>query len=1140
MEEKKGNTILSKLKEFGLSTLAVDNATSVFVLTFMILLFGVSSYNSIPKESYPEIKMAEIYVNTFYFGNSAADIENLITRPIEKELKGINEIKEITSRSMQDVSLIVAEFDTTVDIEEAKDKVKEAVDKAKTELPNDLDNEPEVIDINFSEIPIMTVNLSGDIPHDQLKSYAEYIQDEIEDLGEINEVKLKGALDKEVEINVEIPKMQSLELAFVDIENAIRSENITMSGGEVVKNDFRRTIRVVGEFKTIDEIENVIVKNERQKIVYLRDIANVKFKYEDRTSIARSNQSQVISLDVIKRAGENLLDASDKIKVIVADAEKNLLPDEVTISLFNDQSYQTRDMVSNLENSIISGVILVVLVLLFFLGLRNAAFVGLAIPLSMLMGIMVVSMIGYTLNMMVLFSMILALGMLVDNAIVVVENIYRYMQNGYDGKTAAKKAVGEVAWPIIASTATTLAAFVPLAFWPGLMGSFMKYLPITLIIVLSCSLFVALVINPVITATFMKVDEKLDDKSLAIRKRNNMFKWVGIMFVAAILGHISGTLWVRNLLGIVIILTLLNYFALRPASFYFQETVLPFLERVYNRFIRFALRRFNPIFIFIGTFVLLIFSVMLLGIVGPKVDFFPKVDPLFVNVFVELPMGKDIEATNKIMEEVESRVIEGIKPYESIVEDVLAQIGENTSDPNGPPDFGASPHKGRLTVSFIQSKFRNGVSSWDAMESIRSAVKGMAGVQLVVDKNQDGPPVEKPINIELTGEDVDELAKISQDMISFLNQKEISGVEELIADVKLGKPEIQVQIDREAARRFGLSTFSIADVIRTSVFGKEISKYKLGEDEYPINVRVDRKYRDDIDDLMNQKVTFRSQADGQIKQVPISAVANVSYSSTYSSINRKDQDRSIVVFSNVLNDYNANEVVADVQNALEDFDLPSGYKFEFTGQQQQQAEEMEFLASAMMIAVFMIFIILVSLFNSLVSPFIIILSIVFSTIGVFLGYVIAGTDIIIIMTGIGIISLAGIVVNNAIVLVDYINILLGRRRNNLEEGKTLELNDVKNAIVDGGATRLRPVLLTAITTVLGLIPLAIGFNINFGTLITDLDPQYFMGGDNVAFWGVMSWTVIYGLVFATFLTLVVVPVMYWLAYRLKVVMSKRF
>jgi len=660
-------------------------------------------------------------------------------------------------------------------------------------------------------------------------------------------------------------------------------------------------------------------------------------------------------------------------------------------------------------------------------------------------------------------------------------------------------------------------------------------LPITLIIVLSSSLFVALVINPVVTATLMKIDERADNAAARRRKLRNIMIGVLLMAIATVLFHLVEIMWARNLMAIALIVTLLNYFILRPASFAFQSSFLPLLERGYNKFINFALSGITPVIVFIGTIGLLIGTFALLRANMPKVEFFPSPDPNYVNAFVELPLGTDIEATNDVMIKLESRIAKVMEPYEGIVEAVLAQIGENTSDPNAGPNFGASPNRARLTVSFIPSTERGELSSAKAMDDIRAAVQGIPGVQITVDKEQSGPPQEKPIYIEIQGEDMDQLAKLSNSMIAYINNKNIGGIEEIKADVKIGKPEMSVNIDREAARRYGVSTFAIADAIRTAVFGKEVSKFKDGEDDYPITLRLDQKYRYSIDDLLNQRITFRNPSNGRISQVPISTVATVDFSSTYSSINRKEQERVIVLTSNVIAAYNANEVVEEIKSALEDFEMPKDFTYRFAGGQEQQAEETAFLSSAFMIALFLIFIILVAQFNSVISPFIIIISVVFSTIGVFLGYVFTGMDIVVIMTGVGIISLAGIVVNNAIVLIDYTNLVIQRIR---EKADLANMNDmdteaVKAGIIEGGATRLRPVLLTAITTVLGLIPLAIGFNFNFTTFITDLDSQFFIGGDNAAFWGTMAWTVIYGLVFATFLTLVVVPVMYWLAYRLK-------
>ncbi|MEM1122299.1 MAG: efflux RND transporter permease subunit, partial [Bacteroidota bacterium] len=850
----------NNLKTFSLTSLAVDNATSIFILTIMILFFGYSSYRTMPKEQYPEANIPVVFISTPYFGNSAADIENLITRPIEKELVGLKGIKDVKSNSMQDFSVVIAEFNSDQVVDDCVQRVKDALDKAKKELPTDLDQDPQAEEINFAEFPVMTVNISGEYEMDELRAYAEEVQDELESLKEVMRVDLKGAQEREVKIDMDLPKMGALKVSFADVENAVKSENITMSGGELTKNNFKRAIRVVGEFEDVSEIENMIVKSENQRPIYLKDIATVTYGFEERKSYARADGSPVISLDVIKRSGKNVLLTADNINVVV-ERMRGELPESLTISTFNDASVYTRNELANLENSIIMGVLLVVLVLLFFLGLRNALFVGLAIPISMLTGILWLNITGQTMNIMVLFALILALGLLVDNAIVVVENIYRYMQNGYSGPDAAKYGTGEVAMPIIASTATTLAAFIPLLIWPGIMGEFLKYFPITLIIVLSSSLFVALVINPVFTSRLMKLDKKADTKEGRASKRKNVLIGSVIMLGLALFGQFTGALWLRNLLGMALIIQLLYFFLMRPGAFAFQNKGLPVLERVYNKFIGGALR--IPGFIFLGTIGLLFGSLILLGTFMPKIVYFPASNPQYVNIFVELPMGKGIEATNELMLDMEKSVEKTIEPYRHIVTAILSQIGENTSDPNAMPEPGVTPNKARLTVAFVPTEERGGISTFKVLEEIRESVTGKyPGAQITVARSADGPSTGYPINLELQGENIDELALLSEEVIAFINEQSIPGIEELKPDVRLGKPELTVSIDREAARLYGVSTFAIADAIRTSVYGKEVSKFKEGEDEYPIFIRLDEQYRNNIDDILNQRITFRSPATG--------------------------------------------------------------------------------------------------------------------------------------------------------------------------------------------------------------------------------------------------------------------------------------
>ncbi|MGB3617373.1 MAG: efflux RND transporter permease subunit [Catalinimonas sp.] len=1126
MEENKKEEITRK---FGPTSAAVDNKTSVLILTFIIVAFGLVSYITMPKEQFPEVVLPNVYVGTPYPGNSPVDIENLVTRPIEKELKGISGVKDITSTSVQDYSTILVEFNPDVEKSKALQDVKDAVDQAKSELPEDLPSDPLVQEVNLSDVPIMFINISGDYSTEELKEFAEYLQDEIEKLSEISSADIRGTREREVKINADLYAMEAVQVNFGDIAGAVGAENVTLSGGDLLTDGYRRSIRVDGEFDDPAQLLDVVVKNQNGNIVYLRDVADVEYGFEEADSYARQNELPVVTVDVVKRSGENLVAAADQIKVIIEEVRAERFPDDLEITITNDQSRSTKSQLSNLENSIISGVILVVLVLLFFMGLRNALFVGIAIPLSMFMSFMLLNLFGVTVNLMVLFALILALGMLVDNGIVVVENTFRLMQQGHSPVRAAKEGAGEVAVAIIASTATTVAAFVPLAFWQGIIGEFMKYLPITLIIVLSSSLFVALIINPVLTRMFMKADTG----ERTPRKRRNLFIVAGSMVLLGVVCYVVQATAIGSLLVIFALFGLLNFFLLSPAADWFQAKGLPWLEGIYERTLNKALRGWNPLIYLGATFAVLVLSIMLLGVRSPQVLLFPNNEPEYINIFIEEPIGTDIEATNSFTKRVEAVVLDVVEPYQYMVESVIAQVGKGTSDPAAGPSFAATPNKARMTVSFEQFDQRRGQSTAEIMEEIRGRLSEYPGVTITVDKNPAGPPVGKPINLEISGEDYPRLIALAQDVQRRLEEENISGVEGLKSDLETGKPELLVSIDRDKARRYGLSTQQVAAELRTALFGLEVSQFKDGEDEYPIQLRLREDQRYDVASLVNKTIVFRNQQ-GQMRQVPIAAVADVAYTSTYGSVKRKDLDRVISLSSNVNDGYNANEIIERMKGVLADYEFPDGFDYKFTGEQEEQAKSMAFLAQAMAVAVFAIFLIIVTQFNSLAAPFIILLSVLFSTIGVFLGLVITGKDFIIIMTGIGIISLAGVVVNNAIVLLDYADLIRKRRRAELGIGDDGRLSDedLRASIVDAGKTRLRPVLLTAITTVLGLIPLATGLNIDFYGLLARFEPNVYTGGDNAIFWGPMAWTVIYGLTFATFLTLVIVPVMYLLADKL--------
>jgi multidrug efflux pump subunit AcrB len=1129
MEKKKSKRVV---REFKATTLSLKNRNTVFLMTFLLALFGIISYNTMPNELFPEVQFAYVFVKTIYPGNPPIDMENLITRPLEKEIHTINGIKVLQSTSTQDNSDIFIEFNPDVDIDKALRDVKDAVDKASSELPNDLTLDPIVMDIDVNEFPIININLSGDYSINELKEYAEYLEDEIEALQEISKVEIKGLNEREIQINVDQHKLDAFELNFNNIEDAVNFENVSISGGDLKIDDTTRSIRTIGEFTSVREIEDIIVKHEKSNIVYLKDVAEVVDGFEDPLTFARLDRQSVVSLQVVKKSGENLLNSADKIFAILAAAKADkILPESLNISITNDQSEFVRKMVANLENSVIMAIIFVVFVLFTFLGFRNAMFVGIAIPMSMFISFVILNLIGSTINMMVLFGMVLALGMLVDNAIVVVENMYRFMHLGHKTFDAIKMAVGEIAIAIIASTATTLAAFFPLVFWPDMMGEFMKYLPITLIVVLSSSLFVALIIVPVLAKSFIKKDDtdpKPPDKRKSITR--------GVVLVAiALLFHLTGIPAIGNFLIIIALLILLNQFVFFSIALWFRTVFLKKMENFYLKVLRRALRGRTPSRILLGTFLLFIVVLMFFGVRKPKILLFPVNEPAFINVMVELPIGSDITATNNFMKEVESRLENILKPHKKIVKSVLTTIGQGVAGENEFP-VGNTPNKGMSTIHFVDFEDRDGIFTSDIMKELTDELVGKyPGVQFSINKNQMGPPTGKAVNLEIIGKDFDKLLTLAESVKTYIEEEKIDGIEGLKIDLDVGKPELLIKIDRDKARRFGLSTAQIASTIRTALFGKEVSDFKDGEDEYPIQLRLKKIYRNNISSLMNQKITFRSQSTGKIMQVPISAVADFSYSTTYGSVKRKDMDRVITLFSNIIEGYNAAEINAQLKLLMEKYPLPEGFKYKFTGEQEEMEETMAFLFQALSIALCLILVILVTQFNSLAKPGIIMASVLFSTIGVFLGIASFRLNFIIIMTGIGIISLAGIVVNNAIVLIDYIDFLKLRKRKELGIGETenLPIEDSVECIVQGGRTRLRPVLLTAMTTILGLIPMALGININFGTLLSDLNPQLYFGGDNAAFWGPMAWAVIFGLTFATVLTLIVVPSMYLIGNRIK-------
>jgi multidrug efflux pump subunit AcrB len=1141
-------------KEFKLSSWAIDNPSVVYVMIGIFFFLGLSAYFDMPREDFPEIKETKIYISTPYPGNTAEDIERLITDPLEDKLKNISNVVEITSTSQEDYAIITVEFDEDISVEAAKQKVKDEVDseKASEDWPtfNGAKVEPNVFDLNLSEeIAIMNINLTGDYPVEKLKDYGEYLEDLIEDLPQIKKVDIRGAQEKEVEIAVDVYKMMASKVSFNDILQAIGNGNMTLSAGNLVNSGQRRTIRIIGEIETPEALENFIIKSENGA-VYLRDVANITFKDKEKTTYARKEGQSVVMLEVKKRAGKNMIQAADEIKMIVAQAQDNYFPKDLEVVITNDSSSRTLNQVDDLVNNIIFGILLVVTVLMFFLGFRNALFVGFAIPMSMFMSFVVLSLLGYTLNTMILFGLIMGLGMLVDNGIVVVENVYRLMSEGVPRVQAAKQGISEIAFPIIISTATTVAAFVPLGLWPGIFGQFMIYFPITLSVVLGSSLFVAIFMNSMLVSKFMEVgDKELSRKQLI---RISLILGGFGLFILVFGGAMRG-------LGTLMILTAALFWAykygIKRWANKFQAGSLVRFENWYERQLKRALTGKNVYWYFGSTVLLLlsafVFFGMSVGAGRTNIEFFPNNTPNQIIVYIEYPQGTDIEKTNTITKDIEKRVAEVLNApeqldngYNFLVEASVSQVGEGAGNPQ--TDGGSSaemPHRGKITASMREFKYRRGMDTEVLRKQVQETLKGVyPGVAISVEKDENGPPAGYPINIELEGPDYDALIVAAEKMRNFINTKNIPGIAELKIDVNKGKPAMIVRVDREKAGALGVAVGQVGMQLRRSLFGEKAGVFKEDGEDYDINVRFKEDLRYNKSALFNQNIIFRDQATGRIKEIPVSAVSTQKNTAAFSAIKHRDSKRVVTVYSGLEPGFtDAQAIVNEIQTQMQNYhDIPKDIRIDYTGQIEEQNKQMAFLMGAFFSGLGLIMLLLIFQFGGISKPLIIMIAIFLSFIGVFYGLILTGWSFVIMMTMVGIISLAGIVVNNGVVLLDYTQLLIDRFKvqHGIEDNQLLSQPDVKAVIIKAGKARLRPVVLTAITTVLGLIPLAIGLNIDFFSLFTSLDPKIYIGGDNVIFWGPLAWTVIFGLIVATFLTLIIVPVLFFISYRIKIGLYK--
>jgi multidrug efflux pump len=1124
--------MLDKIKEFKPSSWAIDNRTSIYLIMLFVVGAGVMRYQSLAKEQYPEVVFPQIMVNTIYPGTSPENMETLVSKEIEKQAKAITGVKKITSNSVENFSSVMVEFNTTEDVEKAKQRIKDAVDKA--DLPSDLPAKPSIIDIDVSQMPIMSVHIAGNTDLDKLKKYADILQDRIESLKEISRVDMIGALDREIQVNVDMYKMEANNITMRDLETAIAYENMTISGGTVDMGSVKRNITVAGQFKDPRQIGNIIVRGGTGAVLKVSDFAEVRDAHKEKESYARLEGKNVISLNVIKKGGENLITSSNAIEKICEEMSANDLPKEITIKITGAQVKKTEVGLHDLINTIIIGFILVTLILLFFMGTTNAIFIALSVPISMCVAFLVepaifTGLLGYknfSLNFMVLFSFLIALGIVVDDAIVVIENTHRIFANGkVPIIKAAKLAAGEVFLPVLSGTLTTLAPFFPLLFWQGVFGKFMFYLPMTMIITLFASLIVAYIINPVFAVDFMKPHPEGEK----YRKVDRGFiKTCIILVLITIISYIV-SFGLGNFALTMFALFLLNKFVLADTAEVFQKKTWVKVQNGYAYLMEFFIKtKWHALGVLGATLLLLIVSIGIFAKFPPNVVFFPTGDPNFIYAYIKLPVGTSAIYTDKVTQEVEQRIIKVIGDNNPLVTSVISNVAVGATDPQT-YDFGTNPNRGKVTVAFVEFAERNGKSTQPYLNQIRNAVKGIAGAEITIAQESNGPPQGKEIQIELTGEDFKELTTVSTNLKRYLDSMQIDGVEELKSDLVMNKPELLVEVDRTRANREGISTAQIGGELRTSIFGKEISKFKTANEDFPINIRAQEDQRVSVSDVLNSKLIYRDMnMGGQLRQVPMSSVANVKYSTTYGGIKRKNQKRIITLASGVLTGYNPNNVVADVKAKLVGFKAPESVNVKFGGQQDEQAEAMSFLGGALLTSMGLIMLILIIQFNSISKMLIIFSEIFLSIIGVLLGFVVFRMDMSIIMTGVGIIALAGIVVRNGILLVEFTEILLNG-------GMPL-----KEAIVEAGRTRMTPVLLTASATILGLIPLATGLNIDFIRLFTDGDPHIFFGGDNVAFFGPLSWTMIFGLAFATFLTLVLVPALLYLAESLKMRLIKGY
>lgn len=1035
-----------------ITEVAVDRRITVYVILFIVVLMGVYSYVTITRESEPEIVIPFVIVSVTYEGVSPQDMETLVTMPLEKKISAISGIKEMRSTSSEGSSTIMVEFETGTIVDEALQRVRDKVNLAQAELPDDADD-PEIRDVNFAESPIIFANLTGPVSVAELTDIAEDLEDRLETISGILEVQILGMAEREIQIIVDPIRAGGYGVPLSHLLQLARSENVNTPAGSMDIGEAKYLMRVPGEFTSVEEIEDLVVKRGEDGAVYLRDLAYVVDGYKDARTYARLFENPSVTLVIKKRAGVNIINVSNQV-LAALEAYKPRLPAGVDIAVTLDESQRIANMIRELEDSIYSGLILVLAIVLVFLGMANALFVAMAIPLSLLITFIVMRATGLTLNMVTLFALMVSLGMLVDNGIVVVENIYRYAQEGRSRLEAAKLGTAEVAWPVFASTLTTVAAFFPLVFWPGMMGRFMSLLPITVIITLFGSLFVGLIVNPALAA--------------------------GLMNTAR---------------------------ARKTAGAYHRHPILSGYEYLLRKAIRWRM-------VTVTTAVMTLVAIMGIYLHDAHFVFLNEIEPDRAYVNIELPGGTNLDRTDAIARQVEAVVREEAENLDFMLADVGskgAAVRESSPTDNLVTSYNSN--EARVTMVFpTPDRWRDVPSK--VVARVREQLDKVYGAELRMSESNMGPGAGLPVNIELSGEDFDTLTQLTEQIEAEI--RDVPGLVDLEDDLDRGKPEVKIVVDRQKAALAGLNTQAIGLVVQTAVNGRKAGEYREGDDEYDVTLKYPELFQEDLSNVESMSITNESG-----DEIPFSSVARLEQSVGYGAITRVDQKRTITIQADAEGRLGT-EVLADVQAKLAEFPLPAGYAIRYTGENEETREASDFMMRAGIVAMCLIALVLITQFNSIVQPIIIMTTVVLSLAGVFLGLVVFDSPFVVLMTGIGVIILAGVVVNNGIVLVDFINQL---RRDGA---------DLETAIVAAGRTRFRPVMLTAITTILGLAPLGMGIRFDFREL------AFVAGGSQSSYWGAMAIAIIFGLSFATLLTLFVVPTLYSLSVTFRETLKQVF